>query len=324
MRLPKFKYLEPESIEEASSLLLDDPGAKVFAGGTDLLVNMKHRIEMPAALLNIKKLKGLDAIRQDNGVLRIGALTPLKKMSQDPWILEKVPVLAQSASSVGSYHHQVMGTIGGNLCQQNRCKYFNQSQWWRSANAPCLKVGGAVCHVVQKQEACYSSYCGDLAPALLVLEAKVLLQGNKDSREIPLQSLFSGDGRFPLNLERGEIVTEVIIPAASADGFSTYVKFANRESIDFPIVGLAFQSLPKKREYRLAFTAVDRRPVRGQKVESFLNGRPLTPEVVEEAVQLASKEAAPVKNSLYAPSFKRNMMGRLLQSVLKKHKEMNR
>ena len=203
MRLPKFKYLEPESIEEASSLLLDDPGAKVFAGGTDLLVNMKHRVEMPATLVNIKKIKGLDTIRQENGALRIGALTPLKKIYQDPTISENAPVLAQAASSVGSYHHQVMGTIGGNLCQQNRCKFFNQSQWWRSANAPCLKVGGAVCHVVQKQEACYSSYCGDLAPALLVLEAKVLLKGNKGSREIPLQNFFSGDGRTPLDLGTG-------------------------------------------------------------------------------------------------------------------------
>ena len=203
MRLPKFKYLEPESLAGASSMLLDDPRAKVFAGGTDLLVNMKHRVEVPAALVNLKKIKGLDTIRSDNGALRIGALTPLKKMAQDPGILEKVPVLAQAASSVGSYHHQVMGTIGGNLCQQNRCKFFNQSQWWRSANAPCLKVGGEVCHVVQKQEACYSSYCGDLAPALLVLEAKVLLKGNRDSREIPLQSFFSGDGRVPLDFGTG-------------------------------------------------------------------------------------------------------------------------
>jgi 4-hydroxybenzoyl-CoA reductase subunit beta len=212
VRLPKFNYLEPESIEEASSLLLENPEAKVFAGGTDLLVNMKHRVEAPAALVNIKKIKGLDTIRPENGALRIGALTPLKKIYQDPAISEKASILAQAASSVGSYHHQVMGTIGGNLCQQNRCKFYNQSQWWRSANAPCLKVGGAVCHVVQKMEACWSSYCGDLAPALLVLEAKVLLQGNKGSREILLQNLFSGDGCAPLALERGEILTEVIVP----------------------------------------------------------------------------------------------------------------
>lgn len=322
MRLPKFNYLEPRTLEEASTVLRGDPGARVLAGGTDLLVNLKHRIEIPGTLVNIKKIKGLDTIRPDKGIIRIGALTPLKKIYQDPSLPEKLPVLVQAAASVGSYHHQVMGTIGGNLCQQNRCKFFNQSQWWRSANAPCLKVGGAVCHVVQKQEICWSSYCGDLAPALLVLDAKVLVAGDKGSREIPLRDLFSGDGRTPLTLTRGEILTEVIVPATSTGGFSNYVKFANRESIDFPIVGLAFHVLPEKKEYRLAFTAVDRRPVRGQQVESFLNGKSLTPEVVEEAAQLASKEASPVKNSLYAPSYKRTLMGRLLRGVLKK--EMNR
>jgi 4-hydroxybenzoyl-CoA reductase subunit beta len=216
-----------------------------------------------------------------------------------------------------------MGTVGGNLCQQNRCKFFNQSQWWRSANAPCLKVGGRVCHVVQKQETCYSSYCGDLAPALLVLEARVLLKKNQEEREIPLPAFYSGDGQAPLTLERGEVLTEVIIPKAAPGGFSQYVKFANRESIDFPIVGLALRTSPEEKEYRLAFTAVDRRPLRGQKVEAFLNGKTLAPDVVEEAVRLASKEAAPVKNSLYAPSYKRMLMGRLLQSMLTPQKEMH-
>jgi 4-hydroxybenzoyl-CoA reductase subunit beta len=317
VRLPKFNYLEPASVEEASSMLLEEAGARLLAGGTDLLVNMKHRVELPATLVNLKKVKGLDAIRQDNGVLRVGPLTPLKKIYQDPSLTGKFPVLVQAASAVGSFHHQVMGTVGGNLCQQNRCKFFNQSQWWRSANPPCFKVGGAVCHVVQKQEACWSSYCGDLAPALLVLEAKVLLKQKTKSREIPLENLFSGDGRYPLALEQGEILSEVAIPAPPSDDFSAYVKFANRESIDFPIVGLAFQGSLEKKEYRLAFTAVDRRPVRGRKVEAFLNGKALTPEVVEEAAQLAAREASPVKNSLYAPAYKRSLMGNLLRSVLK-------
>ena len=318
MRLPKFKYLEADSIEGASSRLLEDPQAKLFAGGTDLLVNMKHRIEVPTTLVNIKKIQGLDTIRRDNGTWRIGALTPLKKIYENPLVAEDLPVLAQAASSVGSYHHQIMGTIGGNLCQQTRCKYFNQSQWWRSANAPCIKVGGAVCHVVPKQEACWSSYCGDLAPALLVLEAKCLLRRNKDSREIPLESLFSGDGRAPLSLERGEILSEIIVPFPPAGAFSTYAKFANRESIDFPVVGLAVQVSPETRETKLAFTAVDRRPVRGRKVEAFLSEKDLHPEVVEEAARLAAKEAAPVKNSLYAPAYKRSLMSTLLRSVLKK------
>jgi 4-hydroxybenzoyl-CoA reductase subunit beta len=324
LRLPKFKYLEPESLDAASAMLLDDPAARVFAGGTDLLVNMKHRAETPAALVNLKKITGLDSIRSDNGEVRIGSLTPLKRIYQDPLLSAEFPVLAQAAASVGSYHHQVMGTVGGNLCQQNRCKFFNQSQWWRSANAPCLKVGGGVCHVVQKQGSCYSSYCGDLAPALLVLEARVLLRRNGAAREIPVTDFFSGDGRSPLALEPGEILTELIVPQPAAGGYSNYVKFANRESIDFPIVGLAFQCFPGDREYRLAFTAVDRRPLRGRNVEAFLNEKNLSTEVVEEAARLASKEAAPVKNSLYAPSYKRMLMNRLLRSVLINQKEMSR
>jgi len=318
VRLPQFNYLEPESIEEAASMLLDDEGAKILAGGTDLLVNMKHRLEVPATLVNLKKIKGLDAIHLDNGSLKIGALTPLKKIGRDPSIGEKIPVLAQAASSVGSYHHQTMGTIGGNICQQNRCKFFNQSQWWRSTNGPCLKVGGAACHVVQKQETCFSSYCGDMAPALLVLEARVIFRSRKDFREVPVEELFSGDGQAPLVIKKGEILSEIVIPKSSMNGDSTYLKFANRESIDFPIVGMAFQTSSEKKEYRVAFTAVDRRPLRGRRVESLLNGQALTQDLMEEASKLATREANPVKNSIYSPAYKRKLMGILLQSVMSK------
>jgi 4-hydroxybenzoyl-CoA reductase subunit beta len=318
VRLPKFNYLEPGSIEEASTMLTDEAGAKILAGGTDLLVNMKHRVEIPVTLVNLKKIKGLDAIQLDNGNLRIGALTPLKKIARDPSLVEKIPVLARAASSVGSYHHQTMGTIGGNICQQNRCQYYNQSQWWRSTRETCLKAGGEICHVVGKKGACYSSYCGDMAPALLVLEARVILKSQTESREIPIEDLFSGDGKIPLVMKTGEILSEIVIPGAAKNGLSTYVKFANRESIDFPIVGMAFQTFPEKKEYRVAFTAVDRRPLRGRQVESLLHGKDLTHDLVEQASAISAKEAKPVKNSLYSPAYKRRLMGILLQSVMSK------
>ena len=158
-------------------MLQRNPTAKILAGGTDLLVNMKHRVEVPPVVVNIKMISDLDYIRHDNGAVRIGALTPLKRIYQTPFIAEKLPALARSASFVGSFHHQTMGTLAGNLCQQNRCKYYNQSQWWRSARPTCFKAGGEICHVVNKKETCYSSYCGDSAPALLVMNARVVLQG---------------------------------------------------------------------------------------------------------------------------------------------------
>ena len=316
MRLPRFQYIEPKSIEEASSILINEPTARVLAGGTDLLVNMKHRVEVPLIIVNIKRIAGLNFVRQDNGALRIGALTPLKMIYKAPVIVEKQPALVLAASSVGSYHHQTMGTIGGNICQQNRCKYFNESQWWRSSRQLCFKAGGEICHVVNKKQSCYSSYCGDMAPVLLAMKAKIVLENKKDSREIPLKSFFSGNGKTPLNLKSGEILTQIIIPAKAHEGFATYIKFANRESIDFPIVGTAFWASLERKEYRISFTAVDRKPIRAQKIENLLNGKELNEEIVEEAAGLVSKEAAPVKNSIYSPSYKRRMMGLLLRSAM--------
>jgi 4-hydroxybenzoyl-CoA reductase subunit beta len=316
VRLPKFEYVEPKSLKEACSILLEEPNAKVLAGGTDLLVNMKHRVEVPSVVVNIKRISGLDFIEQDNGTLRIGPLTPLKKIYSTPLVKEKVPALAQAASSVGSYHHQSMGTIGGNICQQNRCMYFNQSKWWRSARPTCYKAGGEICHVVNKKEICYSSYCGDVAPALLVLDAMVILESQAEAREIPLQSLFSGDGKAPLDLQNGEILTEILIPEEALNGYSTYIKFSNRESIDFPIVGHAFWASAEGKEYRASFTAVDKKPLRAKNIEDVLNGKDLNAEVMEEASGLAPKEATPVKNSVYSASYKRRMMGLLLRSSM--------
>jgi 4-hydroxybenzoyl-CoA reductase subunit beta len=255
-------------------------------------------------------------MRRDNGDIRIGALTPLKRLHAESLIVENFPVLAQAASAVGSYHHQVMGTLAGNICQQNRCMYFNQSKWWRSSRPTCYKAGGEICHVVNKKEICYSAYCGDMAPALMVINAKIALEGPDGSKEMPIEDFFSGDGKAPLIKKPGEILTEIIIPKASADGISSYIKFANRDSIDLPIVGTALWASEKEKQCRVAFTAVDRKPLRARQVEDFLNGKELSAENVKAASALAAKEAKPVKTSVYSPSHKRRMMGLLLQKAV--------
>ncbi len=316
MRLPKFEYFEPKDLKEALAILQNKPAAKILAGGTDLLVNMKHRIECPPVLVNIKRIADLDYMRRDNGDIRIGALTPLKRLHAESLIVENFPVLAQAASAVGSYHHQVMGTLAGNICQQNRCMYFNQSKWCRSSRPTCYKAGGEICHVVNKKEICYSAYCGDMAPALMVINAKIALEGPDGSKEMPIENFFSGDGKAPLIKKPGEILTEIIIPKASADGISSYINFANRDSIDFPIVGTALWASEKEKQCRVAFTAVDRKPLRARQVEDFLNGKELSAENVKAASALAAKEAKPVKTSVYSPSHKRRMMGLLLQNAV--------
>jgi len=318
VRLPKFKYFEPKDINEAVSILQNEPAARILAGGTDLLVNMKHRVDCPPVVVNIKRIADLNYIRQDNGEIRIGALTPLKRIYMAAPVKDNLPGLAQAASAVGSYHHQVMGTFGGNICQQNRCKFFNQSQWWRSSRPTCFKAGGEICHVVNKKEICYSTYCGDLAPALLALNAGIRVAGNGGEREFSIQELFTGNGKTPLNLNSAEIITEIVIPGETAKGVLTYMKFANRESIDFPIVGIAFWASREQNEYRVAFTAVDRKPLRGLNIETYLQGKELSDENIIEACDLAAKEAKPVKTSVYSASHKRKMMGLLLRGAAEK------
>lgn len=316
MRLPKFEYFEPKDLEEAVSILQNEPSAKVLAGGTDLLVNMKHRVECPPTVVNIKGIDGLAYIRQDNGAVRIGALTKLKALYMAPLILEKLPCLAEAAAVVGSFHHQVMGTLAGNICQQNRCKFFNQSKWWRSSRPTCFKAGGEVCHVVNKKKVCYSSYCGDTAPALLVLNARIAITGRDGTREISFEDLFTGDGKKPLALSSEEIITEIIVPREAMNGIGSYAKFANRESIDFPIVGAAYWASPDNQQYRVAFTAVDRKPVRGHRIEGALNGKTLSEDALNAACDLAGKEAKPLKTSVYSPSFKRKVMGLILRDAV--------
>ena len=318
MRLPKFDYFEPKDINEAVSILQNEPAARILAGGTDLLVNMKHRVECPPVLVNIKRIADLNYIRQDNGDIRIGALTPLKGIYTNASVKDNLPGLAQAASAVGSYHHQVMGTLGGNICQQNRCKFFNQSQWWRRSRPTCFKAGGEICHVVNKKEICYSTYCGDLAPALLTLNAAIRVAGDGGEREISLKELFSGNGIAPLNLDGAEILTEIVIPRVSTKGVLIYMKFANRASIDFPIVGTAFWASTEQNEYRIAFTAVDRKPLRGLNIEACLQGKELNDENIAEACDLAAKEAKPVKTSVYSATHKRKMMGLLLRGAVEK------
>jgi 4-hydroxybenzoyl-CoA reductase subunit beta len=313
VRLPKFEYFEPRDLSEAVSILQNEPSAKVLAGGTDLLVNMKHRVVCPTAVVNIKAIDGLDDIKTDNGAVRLGALTNLKRLCTAPLVQEKLPGLAQAAAVVGSYHHQAMGTLAGNICQQNRCRFFNQSRRWRSSRPTCYKAGGEICHVLNKKETCYASYCGDVAPALLVLNAKIAIAGSDGTREILLEDLFSGDGKKPLNLTSEEIVTEIIIPAEAMDGAGSYAKFANRESIDFPIVGTAFWASPESKKYRVAFTAVDRGPVRARQVEAGLNGKDAGADAVDAVCEAAGKAAKPVKTSVYSPSYKRKLMGLLLK-----------
>jgi len=309
MRLPTFTYYQPSTVQEVLAALTEHPGARVLAGGTDLLVNMKHRVEQPQVLVGLGRVDGLRGIARERERTVIGARTTLKEIQQDGGLAADFPALVQAARAVGSYRHQTMGTLAGNLCQNTRCRFFNQSWEWRSVRSLCYKAGGEHCHVMNKDEVCYSTYSGDLAPALLVLDAVVRVEGLGGSREVPLADLYSGEGRTPLTLGPAEVVSAVVVPGASANGRSHYEKSSLRGSIDFPIVGAAV--FRGESTVRVAFTAVDRRPVRAAALEAELDGEELTVDSITAAAPLAAKAGRVAKTTIHGVPYKRELMSAL-------------
>jgi 4-hydroxybenzoyl-CoA reductase subunit beta len=315
MRLPIFIHRQPRDFAGVVSVLTEDPAAKVLAGGTDLLVNMKHRVEMPGMLVSLKKVADIRGIGMEGDATVIGAATTLKEIRNHSELERKYPALVQAARSVGSYRHQAMGTLGGNLCQNTRCRFFNQSWQWRQARSLCYKAGGEDCHVIGKKQTCFSTYSGDVAPVLLVLDASVRIMGPGGLREAPLAALYSGEGRAPLTLGSGEFVTAVVIPRTAARGRSCYEKFSLRGSIDFPIVGAAVWRGDDA--VRVAFTGVDRAPVRAAALEAALAGKRLTDAALKECATVAHKAAKIARTSVHPVSFKRELMGALFAKAMR-------
>jgi len=319
MRLPQFEYLEPKSIKEASEAFAADPkGSVLLAGGTDLLVNMRHRVIQPAKVINLKSIPKLAYVLQGKDGLKIGALTSLHDLANSPLVKEKYPALSQAAQEVGAYSHQVMGTIGGNVCQGNRCRFYNQSLFWRTARPLCYKAGGDVCHVVKKTKECHSTYCGDMAPVLIALNAEIKAAGPEGERSFPLKKLYTGDGKKPLSLRKGEFLKEVLLPPPSGKTF--YLKWRLRGSLEFPVVSvttnLEWNGKGGIKKARIIFSSVGPGPVEALEAEKILKGATLDDQMTEKAANQAIKEISPMRTSIHSPAYKRKMAGILLRQAL--------
>lgn len=327
MRLPKFEYLVPKTISEACSLLdkFKTEGAKFIAGGTDILPSMKQRVVTPGYLVDLKgipELSGIDYAVESG--LCIGALTTLRTLQASAQVQQNYPALAQAAHAVGAMQHQNMGTIGGNICQDTRCWYYNQSDFWRKSRAVCRKFGGEVCHVVKGGDKCFAIYQGDLAPALIALGAQVVVQGKgkKKDKTITLKEFFSGDGKSPQAIEPTEILTSIIIPPMPPFSGSSYQKLRLREAIDFPLASAAVvlsleSGNGKIKGVKAVLGAVGSGPIDVEEVASILKGNTLTPELIEKAGQEAVKKSHPVANTVSTPEYRKKMAGVMLKRALK-------
>lgn len=261
--LPSFSTLRPGTLAEAVSALAME-GAQALGGGTDLLPNLRRGLGEPSTLVDLSAVGELAGVALlSDGSLRIGAGTSLEAIAEHAAIRAGWPVVASAAALVAGPTHRVAATLGGNLCQDTRCVFYNQSEWWRSGNGYCLKHKGDKCHVVVKSDRCYATYHGDVAPALMVLDAEVEIQGPAGQRRLPLRQLFQEDGAKRLTLAPGEILTALRVPPAGG-WRADYVKVRIRDAIDFPLVGIA---VALKREgdriagLRLAITGTNSAPL---------------------------------------------------------------
>lgn len=320
MSLPKFEFVAPKTVAKAISLQKD--GGKFLAGGTDLFVSMKQRITSPGLLVDLNSISALKRIKWDkmNGS-RIGALTTLTQLKGTAIVQKHVPVLGQTIPVVGTPQLQNMGTLGGNLCLDTRCYYYNQPVFLKKRWEPCFKIGGTVCHVVKGNDKCYAVYSGDMAAPLMALGAKVKIAGPNDSKELELQKFFSGSGVDPNVLKSNEILTEIQIPVQPEHSGLSYQKLRLRDTIDFPLLGVSvFLHLEGRdgrcRDIRLVLNAVGPMPIVVEKAAGILRGKKITLKLSEEVSREAQKIAHPVSNTASSPRYRKEMVRVLTKKAI--------
>ena len=241
MRLPQFEYLEPKDLVETLDLLaLHREQASLLAGGTDLLVRMKQRLEKPPFLISLKGLSQLRYVREEPDHLAIGAMTPLVSILDSRVIADRYPALRQAVQRIGAAAIQhFRGTIGGNLCLQTRCVFYNQSAFWRSGRTPCHKDHGQTCYAEENSDRCRSANQSDGACALTALDAGIVLSSKSGQRVLTTEAFFTTRGEAPFAREPDEMVTEIRLPRCRDGEGSSFQKLAYRSTVDFGLVSAA-------------------------------------------------------------------------------------
>jgi len=299
MRLPYFAFHAPATVREAADLIASSPGAMLVAGGTDLLPNMKRRQQVPPTLVSLRRVGELKEIANGDG-LTLGAGLTLSGLVREARLRERYAALWQAASSVATPHLRNMGTLGGNLCLDTRCNYYDQNYEWRKAIDFCMKKDGAICWVATGSPKCLAVSSTDTAPALLALGATVVLTSVDGIREIAVSDLYRNDGIEYLTRRPNEILTSVRLPRL--DGWrSTYWKLRRRGAFDFPVLSVAAAvrcgAGGLVEDARLVLGAVSSRPVETPAAAATLVGQPLTDDGIARAADIAAKPAKPMDNT---------------------------
>jgi 4-hydroxybenzoyl-CoA reductase subunit beta len=313
LSLPDFKLLRPRTIEDAVVHLDKYSGdIRVLAGGTDLIPSMRQKLFEPQYVLDLHGIATLRGIRaQADGGVEIGALISLRSIERSEFLRRHFPVLAEASATVASPTLRNMGTIGGNICLDTRCLWYNQSLTWRKGCGFCVKKDGDLCHVAPGGNKCWAAFSGDTPPALLCLHAEIEIASASGTRRVPLQDFYTGLGDNYRKLQPNELVTRVFLPASTAGYRGVYRKLRVRGSIDYPLAGVA---VAMKRtnghieDARIAITAVNPAPMLIPDVTELLAGKVPDEALAETAGDLAARISKPLTTSALTPEYRREMI----------------
>jgi 4-hydroxybenzoyl-CoA reductase subunit beta len=320
MRLPDFRYFAPRTVREAATILAaEGTDAMLLGGGTDLLPNMKRRQQVPKSLVALRAVAELRRIRI-NGSAALGAVATLTDLVRDAKVRAAYPGLWQAAAQVATPHLRNMGTLGGNLCLDTRCNYYDQNLEWRKSIGFCMKKDGDVCWVATSSPKCLAVTSTDTAPALMALGAKLRLVSAEGERVEPLAVFYKNDGIEYLTKKPGEIVAEVLLD--SAQGWrSTYWKLRRRGSFDFPVLSVAAAARLAKNgsveEVRIVLGAVASAPVVAGEAAQYLTGKLLSDAAIAEAARLAAAPAKPMDNTDFVLHWRKRVATDLVTYALR-------
>ena len=313
MSLPSFKFLRPRTLRQAVDYLARHGNElAILAGGTDLLPSMKQKLFTPAYVMDIRAIEEIHGIHVRPGAgVEIGALTPLSAIEDSEFIRRSYRVLHEAAMTVASPILRNMGTLGGNICLDTRCVWYNQSLQWRRSCGFCIKKDGDLCHVAPGGKFCWAAFSGDTPPALLCLGGEVEIAGPAGLRRVALKDFYTNVGDARMKLERNEMLTRVFLPQESAGWKGSYMKLRIRGSIDYPLAGVAV-ALKKNggpvEAARVAITAVNPAPLLVAGAENALVGKQIDEHVAAVVGELAAKTAKPLTTSALTPEYRREIV----------------
>ena len=315
--LPDMQLHRPTTVEDAVNLQAGASAGRYLAGGSDLLVNIRRGIEQPDSLVYLTGIAEMRAITEGPDAISIGGAATLREVAESEILREHFAAVTRAAGEVAGPSHREYGTLGGNLCLDTRCVFYNQSEWWRAANNYCLKYRGDTCHVAPGGKKCFAAFSGDVAPALLLFDAEVELAGPKGRRRIALAELYRNDGMDHLTLNPGELLVAVHVPKPSRPVSSGYAKSRVRGSIDFPLAGVAASmglADGKIADLRIGLTGVSPLPFLVRGLDKYI-GRVPDDACLADLRDTVRVQAKAMKTTLTPPHYRRRVAGGLAQKL---------